>query len=55
MIICIWYLLFFVDFDFFIKGRLYESYQKHFETHNGDTTIDRIDVNGNYCKENMVS
>ena len=31
---------------------MYESYQKHFETHNGDTTIDRIDVNGNYCKDN---
>ena len=34
------------------KEDMYESYQKHFEEHNGDTTLDRIDVNSNYCKEN---
>lgn len=43
---CLW-----TSFEEFKKD-MYESYQKHFETHNGDTTIDRIDVNGNYCKEN---
>ena len=43
---CLW-----TSFEEF-KNDMYESYQKHFETHNGDTTIDRIDVNGNYCKEN---
>lgn len=43
---CLWQ-----NFEDF-KEDMYESYQKHFEEHNGDTTIDRIDVNGNYCKEN---
>lgn len=31
---------------------MYEEYQKHYNEHDGDTTIDRINNNGNYCKEN---
>jgi len=32
---------------------MYESYLKHVEEYGEkDTTIDRIDSNGNYCKEN---
>lgn len=32
---------------------MYESYQKHFEKYGRlNTSLDRIDVNGNYCKEN---
>lgn len=31
---------------------MYESYVKHFNAHDGDTSIDRVDVNGDYCKEN---
>lgn len=32
---------------------MYESYLKHCEEYGEkDTTLDRIDVNGNYCKEN---
>ena len=34
------------------KSDMYESYQKHFKEHNGDTTLDRINTDGNYCKEN---
>lgn len=34
------------------KEDMYESYLEHFNTHDGDTSIDRIDVNGDYCKEN---
>lgn len=33
------------------KEDMYESYLEHFNEHNGDTTIDRIDVDGDYCKE----
>lgn len=37
--------------DFYID--MYESYSAHVSIHwPQDTTIDRIDVNGNYCKEN---
>ena len=31
---------------------MYESYEEHFNANNGDTSIDRIDVNGDYCKSN---
>lgn len=35
------------------KKDMYESYCKHVEEYGEkETTIDRIDVNGNYCKEN---
>lgn len=35
------------------KGDMYESYLKHLEVYGRvHTTIDRIDVNGNYSKEN---
>ena len=39
----------FIDF----YNDMYESYLKHVEEFGKkDTTLDRIDVNGNYCKEN---
>lgn len=40
--------------DYFnFEKDMYESYQKHVEEYGEkDTTLDRIDVNGNYCKEN---
>ena len=31
---------------------MFDSYQTHFKLHNGDTSIDRIDNNGNYNKLN---
>jgi len=35
------------------KKDMYESYVKHVEKHGKkNTTIDRINVNGNYCKQN---
>lgn len=35
------------------RDDMYESYLKHCEEYGEkDTTLDRIDVNGNYCKEN---
>lgn len=35
------------------KNDMYESYLEHIKEYwEKDTTIDRIDVNGNYCKEN---
>lgn len=34
------------------KKDMYESYVKHLEEYGRDTSIDRVDVNGNYCKEN---
>ena len=34
------------------KEDMYESYCLHFEEHGKDTSIDRIDVNGNYTKDN---
>lgn len=35
------------------KNDMYESYQKHIKEYGEkQTTLDRIDVNGNYCKEN---
>ena len=35
------------------KEDMYESYQEHVEEFGEkNTTLDRIDVNGNYCKEN---
>lgn len=35
------------------KNDMYDSYLEHCEKYGEkDTTIDRIDVNGNYCKEN---
>lgn len=40
------------DFENF-KEDMYESYQEHIEKYGKkNTTLDRIDVNGNYCKEN---
>ena len=34
------------------KKDMYKSYVKHLKIYGQDTPIDRIDVNGNYCKEN---
>jgi len=35
------------------RDDMYETYLQHHKIHGGiQTTIDRIDVNGNYCKEN---
>lgn len=35
------------------KADMYESFLKHVEAHGEkDTTLERIDSNGNYCKEN---
>lgn len=34
------------------KNDMYESYLEHSKSHNGDTTIERIDNEGNYCKDN---
>lgn len=34
------------------KADMEESYYKHVEEYGNDTEIDRIDVNGNYCKDN---
>lgn len=35
------------------KADMYEAYLEHVDKHGEkNTTIDRIDVNGNYCKEN---
>lgn len=35
------------------KDDMYESYIEHVQKYGEkNTTIDRIDVNGNYCKEN---
>ena len=35
------------------KNDMYESYLEHIKEHwEKDTSIDRIDVNGNYCKDN---
>lgn len=37
------------------KDDMYESYLKHVEEFGeSETTIERIDVNGNYCKENCI-
>lgn len=38
-------------FEDFYKD-MYESYLEHYNIHWEDTTLDRIDVNGNYSKEN---
>lgn len=35
----------FIDF----YDKMYDSYVEHFNKHNGDTTLERIDNNGNYC------
>lgn len=44
---CLWN-----SFDEFLLD-MYESFLAHNRVHGGrQTTIDRIDVNGNYCKEN---
>lgn len=44
---CLW-----SSFEDFYKD-MYESYNKHLKEYwEKDTTIDRIDVNWNYCKEN---
>jgi len=34
------------------KNDMYESYLEHIDKYGKDTSIDRIDVNGDYCKEN---
>lgn len=34
------------------RDDMLKSYQKHFEEFGKDTTLERIDNNGNYCKEN---
>lgn len=43
---CLW-----TSFEEF-KDDMYQSYIEHLEQHGRDTSIDRIDVNGNYCLEN---
>ncbi len=46
-ILCLW-----ATFEQFIND-MYESYLDHIKVHGaGDTTIERVDNNGNYCKEN---
>lgn len=48
-IICEW--KYFIDF----YDDMYESYLEHARKYgNHNTTIERIDVNGNYCKENCI-
>ncbi len=34
------------------RDDMYQGYVEHLEQHGRNTSIDRIDVNGNYCKEN---
>lgn len=34
------------------RDDMYQSYLKHIKEFGSNTSIDRIDVNGNYCKEN---
>lgn len=34
------------------RDDMYDGYIAHIESHGRDTTIERIDNNGNYCKEN---
>lgn len=41
------------DFEDF-KRDMYESYLKHFEENKGDTTIERMDNDKNYRKENCT-
>ena len=40
-----------IEFEAFQQD-MYESYVQHFELHGKDTTLDRIDVNKGYCKQN---
>jgi len=40
-----------LKYDNFISD-MYVSYLKHCENHGNNTSIDRINVNGDYCKEN---
>lgn len=43
---CLW-----TSFEEF-RDDMYQSYVEHLEKYGSDTSIDRIDVNGNYCLEN---
>lgn len=46
---CLW-----KSFEDFMND-MYEEYKKHLEIHGEkNTTIERVDVNGNYCKDNCV-